>query len=113
MRLFLLRLATELGALRVMLVLLVLAVSAAAGWSEGPAVYSGWHLATTVIAPAMFVMLVFVLPLDMTMSALFMSGAKAAERARFRRIILAELVLLAGMALAWTPFVLRLLNPPL
>ena len=96
-----------------MLFALVLLVSAAAPFSEGPAAYSGWRLATTVIAPALFVMLVFLLPLDMMMSAVFMSGREPATRARFRRIILAELALLAIMALSWLPFVLRLLNPPL
>ncbi len=96
-----------------MLFALVLLVSAAAPFSEGPAAYSGWRLATTVIAPALFVMLVFLLPLDMMMSAVFMSGREPATRTRFRRIILAELTLLAIMALSWLPFVLRLLNPPL
>ena len=107
------RLAAELGALRLMLVLLVLAVCAAAPFSDGPAVYSGWRLATTVVAPAIFVMLVFLLPLDMTMCAVFMSGRNAAARARLRRIILAELLLLVVMALVWSPFILRLLDPPL
>ena len=111
MGLLLRRLAAELGALRLMLVALVVLASAAAPFSEGPAAYSGWRLATTVIAPAIFVMLVFVVPLDMIMSAVFMSGGDPATRARFRRIILAELVLLAAMTLAWMPFVLRLLSP--
>lgn len=112
MSLVLRRLAAEFGALRLILAALVLLVSAAVPFSDGPAAYSGWRLATTVVAPTVFVMLVFVLPLDMIMSAVFMSGGNAAARARFRRIILAELALLAAMALAWMPFVLRLLNPP-
>ena len=107
------RYVRELGALRVMLALLSLLVIAAAPLSEGPAVYSGWRLATTVIAPALFVMLVFVVPLDVMMSALFRSGADAAGKARLTRVIVAELALLAGLLLAWTPFVLRLLDPPL
>ena len=106
------RIAAELGPLRLMLALLVLVVSAAAPFSEGPAVYTGWRLATTVIAPAIFVMLVFLLPLDMIMSTVFMSGGSSVTRARFRRIIAIELVLLVAMAIAWLPFVLRLLNPP-
>ena len=106
------RLATGLGPLRLMLVALVLVVSVAAPFSDGPTAYSGWRLATTVIAPAIFVMLVFLLPLDMTMSAVFMSGGDSARRARFRRIITVELVLLVAMVVAWLPFVLRLLNPP-
>ena len=106
------RIAAELGPLRLMLALLVLVVSAASPFSEGPAVYTGWRLATTVIAPAIFVMLVFLLPLDMIMSAVFMSGGSPARRSRFRRIIGIELVLLAAMVIAWLPFVIRLLNPP-
>ena len=107
------RLAGEFGALRLMLGLLVLLVCAASPFSEGPAAYAGWRLATTVIAPALFVMLVFLLPLDMIMSAVFMSGGDGEVRRRFRRIILAELGLLVLMVLVWMPFVLRLLNPPL
>ena len=110
--LHLLRIVSGLGALRLMLGLLVLVVSAAAPFSEGPAVYSGWRLATTVIAPAIFVMLVFLLPLDMIMSTVFMSGGSPVRRARFRRIIAIEFVLLVAMVIAWSPFVLRLLNPP-
>ena len=106
------RFARELGALRVLLALLALLVIAAAPLSEGGAVYSGWRFGTTVVAPALFVMLVFVVPLDVVMSTLFRSGAEGAERARFARIIVTELVLLAVLLLAWTPFVLRLLNPP-
>ena len=93
-----------------MLALLVLVVSAVSPFSEGPAFYTGWRLATTVIAPAIFVMLVFLLPLDMMMSAVFMSGGSPARRSRFRRIIGIELVLLVAMVIAWLPFVLRLLN---
>ena len=107
------RLARDLGALRTLLALLALLVIAVAPLSEGAAVYSGWRLATTVVAPALFVMLVFVVPLDVAMSALFRSGAEGAERARFARIIATELTLLAVLLLAWTPFVLRLLTPPL
>ena len=106
------RLAAELGPLRLMLALLVVVVSAAAAFSEGPAMYVGWRLATTVIAPAVFVMLVFLLPLDMIMSAVFMSGGSPVRRARFRRIIAVELVFLVAMVIAWLPFVLKLLDPP-
>ena len=95
-----------------MLAVLVLVVCAAAPFSDGPTIYSGWRLATTVVAPAVFVMLVFVLPLDMIMSAVFMSGGSSARRGRFRRIIAVELVLLALMVVTWLPFVIRLLNPP-
>ena len=105
------RIVNGLGSLRLMLAVLVLAVCAAAPFSDGPAIYSGWRLATTIIAPTIFVMLVFLLPLDMVMSTVFMSGASWARRARFRRIIVVELVLLAVMMIAWLPFVLRLLNP--
>ena len=107
------RIVSGLGLLRLMLAVLVLVVCAAAPFSEGPAVYSGWRLATTVLAPAIFVMLVFLLPLDMVMSAVFMSGGSPARRARFRCIIVMELVLLVAMVIMWLPFVLRLLNPPL
>ncbi len=98
------------GALRVLLVIGVVALIIAAPFSDGPAHSTGWPLVRSVIAPTLFVIMAFVLPLDITMTLVFMSGRQGAERGRLRRIAQAEAVLLGAMLIAWIPLVMRLLR---
>ena len=100
----------ELGALRVMLAVLVVLIVACAPFSGGAAVHTGWRLITTVVAPALFVMTAFVLPLDVIMSLVFMADGDESRRRRLKRVIRIELGLLAVMLAAWAPFVTRLLS---
>ena len=103
-------LAGMFGALRVLLVLCVVALIVAAPFSDGPAHTTGWPLVGSVIAPTLFVIMAFVLPLDITMTLVFMSGRHGPERRRLLRIAQTEAVLLVAMLAAWTPLVLRLLR---
>lgn len=100
----------ELGALRVLLAILVVLVVICAPFSGGPTGHSGWRLLTTVVAPSLFVMTAFVLPLDMLMSRLFMADADEPRRGRLQRVIRIELGLLVVLLAAWSPFVVRLFN---
>ena len=100
----------ELGALRVLLAVLVVLIVICAPFSGGATGHSGWRLLTTVVAPTLFVMTAFVLPLDMLMSRLFMADADEARRERLKRVIRIELGLLMVMLAAWSPFVVRLFN---
>ncbi len=93
-----------------MLVVIVLLLIVMGPISGGEARNSGFALFTGVVAPSFYVIMLFVLPLDMTMSRVFMGEAQGDERARYRFIIRLELVLLALMLLAWLPFILRLLE---
>ena len=104
------KLVASLGALRVLLATLTIFVVACAPFSDGPTAHTGWRLLTTAIAPALFVMLVFLLPLDMMMSKLFMSAEQGAGRERLKRIIRVEVVLLLALLVAWGPLVVRLLR---
>ena len=106
----LLRLVSATGALRTLLLLCVLVLIVAAPFSDGPAHTAGWPLVRGVIAPTLFVIMAFVLPLDITMTLVFVSDRHGAERRRLLRIAQAEAVLLVAMLAAWTPFVLRLLR---
>ena len=63
-----------------------------------------------LIAPPLAVMLVFVVPLDMLMTRVYMSGKQGAERARYRRILIAEGAALVLLVAAWTPFFTTLLD---
>ena len=103
-------LVSMFGALRVLLVIGVVALIVAAPFSDGPTHSTGWPLVRSVIAPTLFVIMVFVLPLDITMTLVFMSDRQGPERRRLRRIAQTEAVLLVAMLVAWIPLVMRLLR---
>ena len=98
------------GALRVLLVVGIVALIIAAPFSDGPVHSTGWALVRNVIAPTLFVIMAFVLPLDITMTLVFMSDRQGPDRRRLRRIAQTETVLLVAMLIAWTPLVIRLLR---
>ena len=54
-------------------------------------------------------MMAFVVPLDMLMSRIYMTGKPEVERARFRRILAAEALAFALLIAVWTPFFASLL----
>lgn len=96
------------GVLRTLLVLVVVALVIAAPFYDGPVHAMGWPLVRGVIAPALFAIMVFVLPLELTMTLVFMSGGQ--DRRRLRIIVLTEAALFVAMLAAWTPFVAGLLR---
>ncbi len=93
-----------------MLVIIVLLLIVMGPISGGEARISGFALLTSVVAPAFYVIMLFVLPLDITMSRVFMSETQGAERARYRFIIRIEVALFALMLLTWLPFIVKLLK---
>lgn len=103
-------LVSMFGALRVLLVISVAALIVAAPFSDGTSALTGWPLVRGIIAPTLFVIMAFVLPLDITMSLVFMSDRHGPERRRLLRIAQTEAVLLAAMLVAWIPLVIRLLR---
>ena len=90
-----------LGVLRAALLIATIAVIACAPFAHGEIEKSGWGLMRTVIGPTLMAMLVFVLPLDITMARIFMSDMQGAERARYRSIIRIEAVLFVALLIAW------------
>lgn len=100
--------ARTFGALRLLLVVTVAALIVVAPFSGDPSHATGWALARSVIAPTMFVIMAFVVPLDITMSLVFMSDRDGAERHRMKRIAQVETVLFVSMLAAWAPLVVRL-----
>lgn len=98
------------GALRLMLIGLSAFLMLLGPVSGGEVSFEGIALFTTLLAPTFYVVMVFVLPLDMTMTRVFMSDASEEKRTQLRRVIMTEAVLLAFMLLAWLPFVLKLLR---
>lgn len=101
---------SRLGVLRAMLVTIVLLLIIMGPISGGEPRIGGFALFTSVVAPAFYVIMLFVLPLDITMSRVFMGEAQGEEKLRYRFIIRLELALLALMLLAWLPFIVKLLK---
>ncbi len=99
----------DLGTLRIALCAVVVALIAAAPFSGGQARFEGLAFVVTVLAPALFVMFVFILALDLVMTRVFLVDAEGDARRRLVRVLRVEGVLFAGLLLAWTPLVIRLL----
>ena len=98
------------GSLRLMLLGTVAALVALGPFSGGPVSFQGAALVTTLVAPVAFAIFIFVLPLDMMMTGIFMSDADASNRRRLKRVLIAEAALLVALVLAWLPFVLTVLR---
>ncbi|MGH8616039.1 MAG: hypothetical protein ACREYF_29515 [Gammaproteobacteria bacterium] len=62
------------------------------------------------VFPALVVLFAFLLPLDMLMCRIFRSEQEGREVQRYADIIRYELMILALMLAAWTPFWIRLLK---
>ena len=98
------------GALRLLLVVTVLVLIVVAPFADGPAYTTGWALVRSVIAPTVFVIMAFVVPLDITMTLVFMSNREGPEQRRLKRIAQVEAVLFVAMLAAWAPLVIGLLR---
>ena len=93
-----------------MLVLIALALIVIGPFAGGPVRFDGLAVIPTLVAPAFYVIVIFVLPLDMTMSWVFSTDAVPAERRRLRQAVALEGILLIAMLAAWAPFVLQLIR---
>ncbi len=100
----------QLGVLRVVLLGLVILDMLAAPRPGTVAVYSGWEVLTTLILPVLAPILLQVLLLDALMGRVMMSSAGGAERARYRRIMVVNLVFSAALVLWWLPYFLKLFS---
>ena len=99
---------TKLGVLRSALTVIAIALIALSPYSGQPVQHTGWPLFFTVLVPTFYVILLFVLPLDITMSRVFMSDKEGLERERLKLIIWVEAGLFAALVISWAPFLLRL-----
>ena len=99
------------GPLRGMLYLLIVILSITALFSMGGTQKSGLMMFPTLIAPAIVPMIFFVIPLDMTMCSIMMSGREPVVRKRYRHIIFFNTLSFVVLLGAWYPFYYRLLNP--
>ncbi len=100
----------SLGTLRLLMMLTALVCILAAPFADGRAQIHDWRLLPTVIAPSIMMMLVFAIPLDVCMAKIFMSDAPPSEKARLARAVRIELIVMAALVLAWTPFMLKVMD---
>ena len=100
----------QLGALRVALIAGAIVDMLAAPAPGTPVVYAGVQLVTTLIVPVLAPILLQVLLLDALMGRVLMSSHTGAERARYRRIMIVNLVIVFALVLRWTPYFLALGN---
>ena len=101
---------SNLGTLRLLMMLVAVMCIAAAPFANGATYTRDWRLLPTVIAPSIMMMLVFAIPLDVCMARIFMTAADLDEQARLRHAIYVELVVLVALVLAWTPFMLKVMD---
>lgn len=104
------QLVVRLGVLRSLLLAATLLVIMAAPFADGSVHMHDWRLLTNVVAPTLMMMLVFAIPLDITMARVFMTDATAEERARLAFAVRVEAVALVLMLAAWTPFIYRVID---
>lgn len=100
----------ELGALRLALLASVAMLVASAPFASPEADYSPARIWPTLLAAPVALMMAFVVPLDVLMTRIYMSGKSGAERARYRRILMIEAAAFVLLIVAWMPFFAPLLR---
>jgi hypothetical protein len=98
------------GALRLLLLGSAVALVLLAPFSGGRVEFEGVAFVTTLLAPVAFAIYAFLLPLDMAMTAIFMTDALPQRHAALKRALITEAVVFAVLMLAWLPFVLSMLR---
>ena len=100
----------SIGVLRCGHALIALAVICAAPFADGSVYLEDWRIFPSVIAPAVMMMILFGLPLDIAMSRIFMVDATEAERQRLRLVVRFDVALLLVVFFAWLPFMTQVLD---
>ncbi|MGE0336790.1 MAG: hypothetical protein AB7O21_09410 [Gammaproteobacteria bacterium] len=90
-----------------MLALVTVLVACVGPFLDGTSDLRGWRIFPTVIAPAIMLILAFVLPLDITMARIFLSDASGDRRRELMTAIRVEAWLMLVLLLAWSPFFVR------
>lgn len=103
-------LVARLGVLRTLLLGSAALVIAATPFADGAVHLHDWRLLPSVIAPSIMMMLVFAIPLDITMTCIFRVDADPAEQRRLGTVVRIEAVVYVAMLLAWTPFIIKVVD---
>lgn len=94
----------DLGVMRIFLVLLVVIEIVGAPRPGTPPVYAGPEIWQTVMAPTFAPIVFMVVMLDALMGRVMLGSARGAERERYRRIVVVNLVAGIALFLWWVPY---------
>ena len=99
-----------LGLFRTVMLALIVLLAVLGPFNDGQTYVEGWPLFTSVVAPAMMVIMIFVLLLDITMTRVFASEAEPTRQAQLRFASVVDSWGLLLLVLTWAPFVARMLG---
>ena len=99
-----------LNAHRVAMLVCTLLLALLSPFQDGLTYVRDWRILTSVVAPALMVIMVFVLLLDFTMTRVFAIDAPPTQRADLHRASRLDLWALLVLLVAWTPFIANLLG---
>ncbi len=103
--------AAELGVLRMALLALTGILALSATDPGVPLSLQGFTLIRTLVLPAAAPLVFFVLLFDILMSSVRLADALPEARARWRRVLAAEVVFVLWLLLSWLPFFREVLTP--
>jgi uncharacterized membrane protein len=98
----------QLGAMRIALGLLAVAMLVSAPKPKTEAVFSGWEMWPTLIVPTLTPIIFMVLMLDALMSRVKMTSVQGDEYRRYRRFVVYNMALGLMLVIYWTPYYLAL-----
>jgi hypothetical protein len=101
---------TDFGTLRLGLLTIALLVIILSVFADGNTYMHDWRIVPSVLAPSIMMMLVFAIPLEMTMTRIFITNAEPAEKARLQRILKLEAIVYLLLIVSWTPFFIKVLG---
>lgn len=71
---------------------------------------TGWYVLSAHVAPALVILIMWVLLFDVMMASILMSQKHGQERLRYRHILLWDGTLLVALIAFWAPYFASLLN---
>jgi hypothetical protein len=101
---------TDFGTLRLGLLAIALLVIILSAFADGNTYMHDWRIVPSVLAPSIMMMLVFAIPLEMTMTRIFITNAEPAEKRRLQRILKLEAIVYLLLIVSWTPFFIKVLG---
>ncbi len=101
---------TDFGTLRLGLLTIALLVIILSAFADGNTYMHDWRIVPSVLAPSIMMMLVFAIPLEMTMTRIFITNAEPPEKRRLQRILKLEAIVYLLLIVSWTPFFIKVLG---
>ena len=101
---------TDFGTLRLGLLAITLLVIMLSVFADGTTYMHDWRIVPSVLAPSIMMLLAFALPLEMTMTRIFITNAEPDAKQRLKRILKLEAIVYFMLIASWTPFFITVLG---